>query len=513
MAPVSKTIPPLLSDKIEVAYDNNSITPSVVAVPFSYYIQLMTEVFCLIFADLLSLSLSFYIALEIRLQLMPLVLQLVATPPGFSKHYWWLAVLSIGALAYEGLYNRRLPFWRECGAVCRALTLGIVLILAIISLGKFSSEVSRATLLISYTIAVVLVPFVRYLSKPVLYRFKMWQRRVLIFGAGKTGRIIAKALINDRYRGYTVCGFLDDDPLKQKTAVLIDGINLPVFGGFCDSDKAISCARVYNLVVAAPKMPANELVNLVNKLHLRTPSVVVVPDLFGIPVVGAEADYLYQEKTLVFRVKNNLANPFNCFVKRIFDLVIGGVIFVLLTPALIVLATAIKLDSPGPVVFRDFRIGRRGKNFTCFKFRTMHLNNGEILRKHLACNPDAAEEWHLYAKLKGYDPRVTRVGRFLRHFSLDEFPQLLNVLRGDMSLTGPRPYLPRERDDIGYLAENILIARPGITGLWQVTGRNELTFEDRVQLESWYVHNWSLWMDITLLLRTFGAVLARRGAY
>ncbi|MCS5697202.1 sugar transferase [Desulfofundulus thermocisternus] len=143
----------------------------------------------------------------------------------------------------------------------------------------------------------------------------------------------------------------------------------------------------------------------------------------------------------------------------------------------------------------------------------MYLNNEEILRQYLASNPAAKEEWEKYAKLKGRDPRVTRVGRLLRKFSLDELPRIFNVLKGEMSLAGPRPYLPRERLRMETTRKTILLARPGITGLWQVSGRNDIDYPERVRLESWYLRNWSLWLDITLLIRTVGVVLARRGAY
>ena len=141
------------------------------------------------------------------------------------------------------------------------------------------------------------------------------------------------------------------------------------------------------------------------------------------------------------------------------------------------------------------------------------MNNEQILKKHLEANPEAKRQWAKYAKLRDNDPRITHIGRLLRKFSLDELPQIFNVLKGEMSLAGPRPYLPREIEKLHNHADSILLARPGITGLWQVSGRNEIDFEGRLQLDSWYVRNWSLWLDITLLIRTVGVVFSRRGAY
>jgi lipopolysaccharide/colanic/teichoic acid biosynthesis glycosyltransferase len=167
----------------------------------------------------------------------------------------------------------------------------------------------------------------------------------------------------------------------------------------------------------------------------------------------------------------------------------------------------IRLDSPGPVLFIQDRLGYKGTDFRCIKFRTMHLQSDELLVNHLAGNPAAADEWYKFAKLRDHDPRVTRVGNFLRRWSLDEFPQLLNVLKGDMSLVGPRPYLPQERDRIGSDLFTILSSRPGMTGFWQVSGRNQLTLDDRVQLEAWYVRNWTIWFDCIILAKTIRTLL------
>lgn len=484
------------------------------AVPPAYYLRRAAEGVYLALIDFVALALSFSAALFFRQVLLPNFWPaLGALPAAFASHWWWLAGVAMALLAYEGLYTRRLSFWRECGTICKALCLALLSTLALVSLGKLSGEVSRTLIVGTYATAFVLVPALRYAGKVWLYRLPSVRRRVLILGAGKTGQTVAEALLRDRYRGYTICGFLDDDPAKQRNGVAVNGTTFPVLGGFRDSDRVMAATGAYDLIVAAPGMPSPQLVGMVNRLHRRAPSVTVIPDLFGIPVIGAECDYLFQERVLAFRVKNNLASPVNRLIKRTFDLAAGSLLLLLLAPLLAALALAVKVDSPGPVLFRHRRIGHRGREFNCYKFRTMYLNNEEILRRYLVENPAAAEEWARYYKLKGYDPRVTRVGRLLRKCSLDELPQLINVLRGEMSLVGPRPYLPREREDIGYLSASIFIARPGMTGLWQVSGRNELSFQDRVHLEAWYVHNWSLWLDITLLIRTIGVVLARRGAY
>lgn len=216
---------------------------------------------------------------------------------------------------------------------------------------------------------------------------------------------------------------------------------------------------------------------------------------------------------LLLHMGGNLTTPRNRALKRIFDLIVATAMVVLLAPLLAVVALVILLDSPGSVLFLQERIGRGGSLFRCVKFRTMYIDNDERLRAHLARHPTSRAEWKRFAKLKSFDPRVTRMGRLLRGVSLDELPQLVNVFRNEMSLVGPRPYLPIESERMGELAETILKAAPGITGLWQVSGRNKLTFEQRLRLDEYYVRNWSLWMDVVVLAKTIGVVIRRDGAY
>ncbi|SHJ73219.1 undecaprenyl-phosphate galactose phosphotransferase WbaP [Desulfofundulus thermosubterraneus] len=465
--------------------------------------------------DLAALAAALVLALTVRVKMLPLLAPVFppGLPPSLGEHLWWVLAACILCLAYEGLYTQRLPFWREARRLVKALTMAFLLVIAVTFLGKISGEFSRTVLVLSYIVALVLLPLGRLAAKSIMARLGLWAQPVLILGAGKTGELVAGALLRDKYLGCRIAGFLDDDPAKKARGVQVNGIHFPVLGGFRDSDRVMAQTGARDLIVAAPGMDPKVLVGLVNRLQRTARSVLVVPDLFGLPVVGARAEYFFEEQAIAFRVHNNLASPWNMFVKRAFDLAAGTVILLLALPLMAAVAVAIKCDSPGPVIFTHRRIGRWGREFKCYKFRTMYLNNEEILRQYLASNPAAREEWEKYAKLKGCDPRVTRVGRLLRKFSLDELPQIFNVLKGEMSLAGPRPYLPRERLRMGNYAETILLARPGITGLWQVGGRNEIDFEGRLRLESWYVRNWSLWLDITILIRTAGVVLARRGAY
>ncbi|HLC16299.1 MAG TPA: sugar transferase, partial [Thermodesulfovibrionia bacterium] len=184
-----------------------------------------------------------------------------------------------------------------------------------------------------------------------------------------------------------------------------------------------------------------------------------------------------------------------------------------LLPVILALAVLIKLGSKGPAFFRQERLGKGGKTFKVMKFRSMYMDNAKILQEYLAKNPDVAEEWEKYKKIRGEDPRVTGVGRFLRKTSMDELPQAFNVIKGEMSFIGPRPFLLNEMEYLSDCYDEITMVNPGITGLWQVSGRSDLAFADRIKLDLWYIKNWSIWLDIIILVKTVSVVLKGKGAY
>jgi Undecaprenyl-phosphate galactose phosphotransferase WbaP len=181
-------------------------------------------------------------------------------------------------------------------------------------------------------------------------------------------------------------------------------------------------------------------------------------------------------------------------------------------PLCLLIALAVKIDSRGPVLYRQTRLGRRGRPFTAFKFRSMVKNADETLQDYLARHSDRRKEWNATQKLK-HDPRITRIGRFLRRTSLDELPQLLNVLRGEMSLVGPRPCMPDQACLYDWVWEFYKRVRPGITGQWQISGRNRLSFKERTMMNAYYIRNWSVWLDLYILIKTIPIVVRGDGAY
>ena len=215
---------------------------------------------------------------------------------------------------------------------------------------------------------------------------------------------------------------------------------------------------------------------------------------------------------LLVNVKNNLSRPYYRFLKRVFDTVLTLAGMIVFLPIGLIIAAFIYISDPGPILFAHRRVGQHGKEFPCYKFRSMVVNAEEALQEYLKDNPEAQEEWNRDFKLKN-DPRITKIGHFLRKTSLDELPQLLNVLKGEMSLVGPRPIVQAEVEKYGEYIQDFYLVPPGITGVWQVSGRSDTTYDERVQMDSWYVHNWSVWIDIVYLVKTVTAVLQRKGAY
>lgn len=468
----------------------------------------------LVSIDLFNISLAVFFGFIIRINVMPLLSSRYTeiVPPSFWYNIWLVIVLWVFCLAHEDLYVRRLPFWRESKRIVRATITAFVFTLAIIALARLGDEFSRTILLLACGIGILLLPFGRYLGKKMLAQVGLWNDQVLILGAGLTGTMIAKSLAEDPYVGYQVFGFLEDDPAKKEKGIIIRGHKYPILGGFQDAIEVITENDIKNVILAAPGLPGPELVSLTNRLQHFTHSLLVVPDLIGMPITGGHVDYLSNDRIIAYHTRNNLANPVNIITKRMFDIVVGTVMFIMLLPFIAIIALLIKLDTPGPVIFAHKRVGHKGRYFRCYKFRSMVNDAQSVLQDVLDKDPELREEWEKDFKLRE-DPRLTRVGKFLRKTSLDELPQIFNVMKSEMSLVGPRPIVRDEIDKFGDCIKDYYMVRPGMTGLWVVSGRNDIEYEERVQMETWYVHNWSLWLDISIIFRTIPVVLTRKGAY
>ncbi|HIG9540891.1 TPA: undecaprenyl-phosphate galactose phosphotransferase WbaP, partial [Klebsiella variicola] len=237
----------------------------------------------------------------------------------------------------------------------------------------------------------------------------------------------------------------------------------------------------------------------------------VIPTLRGMPLDSTDMSFIFSHEVMIFRVQQNLAKWSSRILKRLFDIIGSIFIIIILSPALLYISRKVKKDG-GPAIYGHERIGKGGRPFKCLKFRSMVINSKEVLEELLICDPKARQEWNATFKLKN-DPRITKIGAFLRRTSLDELPQLFNVLKGDMSLVGPRPIITAELERYNDEVEYYLLSKPGMTGLWQVSGRSDVDYETRVYLDAWYVKNWSMWNDIAILFKTISVVLRKDGAY
>lgn len=466
----------------------------------------------LVVSDLIAIALSLELAILERDHVIPRSVDHLSSRALPFDHYLsfgWFWLLQLAFLAIEGLYTQRRSLWNEIGQVVKAISLSLVAILGAATLAEESTRISRATILLMGLNLLILLPGARFWTKKLLGWIGLWKKRLLILGATETAKLALCGLSSDPILGYEVAGILDNDPDKRGKFVGSYG-GKPVFviGTLAETQETLAALHAEDVLVAMPDLPESELLALVHDLHMFCGNIYLVPQLWGLPMMNLQVDGFLRERVMMLKLSNNLGKPWNQWIKRGFDLIVGSFIILIVMPVFAVLSALIKMDSQGPVLFIQERLGHLDRNFKCLKFRTMYTDGEHKLETYLEKNPAASEEWHRYAKLRGYDPRLTRTGSFLRRWSLDELPQLINVFKGEMSLVGPRPYLPRERSRIGSELHEILSARPGMTGLWQVSGRNELTFDERVHLEAWYVRNWTLWLDCIILAKTLRVVAA-----
>lgn len=421
--------------------------------------------------------------------------------------YFITPAVFMAFLAMHKLYTRKMLFYQLVEKIFHACLYGVAFAIILMFAGKVSVEVSR--LFVGFFAGFVFLFLVagRYALKRTLGKTGLMMTPVLILGAGLTADAVVREFEKDTGLNYKVLGFLEDGAPETECAK-----KYPILGGFADLEKVAHETGVRHILIAAPGLAQEELAELVYRAQSIASDVGIVPNLVAVPMSNVEAESYYDAKVMVLHVRNNLALPYNRLLKRIFDVVLTVVGGLLISPILLGIALWIKHEDPGPALFRHRRVGRNGKPFDCYKFRSMCVDSEERLAKLLATDPAAKEEWDRTFKLKN-DPRITKAGAFLRKTSLDELPQLLNVLKGEMSLVGPRPIVEKEIPRYEEFIKEYYMVPPGITGMWQVSGRSDIDYPERVRMDSWYVHNWSIWLDMVLLYRTVAVVLRREGAY
>jgi exopolysaccharide biosynthesis polyprenyl glycosylphosphotransferase len=418
-----------------------------------------------------------------------------------------VAPLWLGVFWLSGLYDFKKLFagMQEYARVFNACLLGMMLIIV----GSFfypTLVIARGWVVLSWLLVTVFVLLGRFSLRRVVQRLRAkgsFQTKILVVGANEEAQAIAAQLRGNPAVGIQIIGFADDHRPQGSQPLA----GTPVLGSVSAVGSLIQEHGIQEIVVATTAVPREQLLGLFQDFGVAEGVVLRMSSgLYEIMTTGIEVHDLGNVPLLsVNRLRLTRAE---IFMKRMMDLSVSAVAMVLLWPVLLLVAAVIKLDSPGPPLYRRRVVGVGGKPFDALKFRSMHMDADQ----RLARDPDLHRRFEENCKLKD-DPRVTRVGRFLRTTSLDELPQLVNVFRGQMSLVGPRMISPQELARYGKWGINLSTVKPGITGLWQVSGRSDLTYDQRVALDMRYIRNYSIWLDLHLLYRTIPIVLKRDGAY
>lgn len=383
-----------------------------------------------------------------------------------------------------------------------AALLTYLLVLAYLMLVRRGEYFSRFVLLVSMPLTVILLPLERFLVRLSMKHLHIGQIDVLIAGAGQTGEAVLAELLGSCYYGFHVVGFLDDDRHKQGQSIR----GVPVLGPLNAAGRVARQRRIEYIICCVPIHLLEQTFRNYSKIFRCA---LFVPDNSVLPI-----SWLYPASVGLyggFEVRNQLLQFFPRLLKQIVEFLLAVTVSVFLLPLFLVLTLLVKLSSPGPVLYTAKRLGRGGKNIRVLKFRTMYTNADAKLEQMLEEDPEKKKEWEQDFKLRN-DPRITPIGKFLRATSLDELPQFWNVLRGDMAVIGPRPIIEKEVARYGESYKLRLRVKPGITGLWQVSGRNETDYRHRVMLDMYYIMNWSLWMDYYIFFKTIFIVITRRGA-
>ena len=407
-------------------------------------------------------------------------------------------------LASRGHYRQRHSFWFEMQDIVVVCMIAALVDAFLQYAAK--EDFSRLWLTTGWAFAAVLIPAYRAAMRAGLSGLRLWQMPVLVLGSEHRCDEIRSTLEADRALGYRVVasaalGDIVDpsEPWAATDAELLDRL------------VATGLGHGVHVVLAPDHTELPLIDRLAELMERHTMSYAIAAPLAGIPLNGLEPQYFIGSNVLLLTIRNNLERPVNRTLKRLFDIVVASIVAVLLSPVMLAVALLVRLDG-GPVFYGHSRVGWHGERFRCWKFRSMVVDADQRLKQLLDSDPEARREWDKDFKLRK-DPRVTWLGGFLRVSGLDELPQLVNVLLGQMSLVGPRPIVDGEIERYGSKVSAYYAVRPGITGLWQVSGRNDVDYATRVAFDLWYARNWSLWLDLVVMLKTIPAVLARRGAY
>ncbi len=423
----------------------------------------------------------------------------------FYLRKWPVLVLFLAAYWAADLYKVvALSPVDELRRLVLATTGAVFFLVWLTFLTKESELFSRGVMVLAWLLAVILIPLVRLIVRPFLGKKAWFAQPAAILGGGRTAALVIEMLRKNPGLALRPVVAFDDDGARHGS------LSIPVIAGLNSASSFCRSVGIDYAIITMPGVSRESLLAAVRHARFAFSRLLLVPDLLGVSSLWVNTRDL--GGILGLEIRDNLLRPEALFGKRFLDLILILLFLPILLPICLLLALLVKLSSGGPVFYTQRRIGKDGNVIRVLKFRTMVKNADAVLQRHLEQNPHLWNEWRKDHKLKR-DPRVTWVGRFLRRTSLDELPQLWNVVLGDMSLVGPRPIVKAEIEKFGDAWDSYTRVLPGITGLWQVSGRNNLTYGERVQFNEYYVRNWSVWLDLYILFKTIRVVFTLDGAY
>lgn len=427
----------------------------------------------LIIADAVTLLFSLILALALRNFFQE---QFLLNPPNDILLYLKFGLLyGVMFITFysQGIYDKRYDFWQELQRLIKGVFYSLVIILSVLAMTKQTQDYSRFVLGASFVIVAMLLPLQKYFLKRLLFRMGLWRKEAKLIGRDP---FFAKHVFTNPHLGY-----VPSRRLKAKT------------------------------LFVASSHSKEQIEIILHQALLSKQEVIFIPAVKNFDFSDAHIIHLFNARANLILVENNLLNRMNRTIKSIIDYLLSVLILPFFLLSIAVIALLIKREDGGAVFFKQIRLGKNAEDFVCYKFRSMKEEGDELLDEYLKQHPEEIKNYEIYHKYEN-DPRITCIGDFLRKTSLDELPQIFNILKGEMSLIGPRPYMRSEKSQMGENADMILAVKPGITGLWQVSGRSDIDFKSRVEMDVWYVRNWSIWSDIVVLLKTIQVVLGRKGS-
>jgi len=391
--------------------------------------------------------------------------------------FYPLYIIVISLFAYEGIYTHRYDFWHESRIIFRVIIFSVILVFAYLAMTKSIEDYSRLVIGFTFIFMMFLIPIAKNFSKKILYKLGVWQKKAEIYGNDK--------FLTEEIYGNPYLGYIKPKHNEEPSTVFVNSHGSDI----------------------------ETLKNLLSSQIKKKHEVIFIPLMDDYDLTHSHIYELSNTRTSLIIYQNRLKSRYRKILQQSFSYILAIVLLPLLFPIIGILAILIKSESKGPVFFTHARIGQNGKTISMIKFRSMYFDASRRLKELFKNEPNMKKEWAENFKIKN-DPRVTRIGSFLRKTSLDELPQIFNVLKGEMNFVGPRPVIQEEIDNYYKKdAQYYFMVKPGITGLWQVSGRSDTDYNYRIETDKWYVLNWSLWLDIVILVKTIKVVFKKEGAY